>query len=319
MRILIIGYSNIVQKRVLPALIQIPLITGIDIVSQSLSSKISLPEGFDFKIFDNYQTAILESKAELVYISTVNSEHAQWVEAALKKGLHVIVDKPAFTNIEDAIRLVDLSKKSNLCLAESTVYSYHPQLQKAKDVFLSVNSQLTHLTAIFSFPPLLPENFRYKKELGGGALLDLGVYAVTPGRIFFGEEPEEIFCRIGTISPEYGVETSFSVLITYSQGRKMIGHFSFTTQYCNRLNILGPGISIDIDRIFTTPADLENEIIVKQHNKTTILKMPKHDAFLIFLQKVIDNIFAGNYGVFAQDLLIDASVLHRMRLACNKE
>lgn len=319
MRILIIGYSKIVQKRVLPALVQMPHITSIDIASQTSASKISLDEKFKGQIFDNYQTALSVSKADLVYVSIVNSAHAEWVEKALKKGFHVIVDKPAFTSMEDAIKLVELSKRSNLCLAESTVYAYHPQIQLAQDIFLRVKSRPTCLTATFSFPPLNSDNFRYKKELGGGALWDLGPYAVTPGRIFFNEEPIEIFGHVGTRNQENNVDTSFSLLAIYSAGRSMVGHFGFNTEYRNHLNILGPDVSVDIERIFTAPAEMENELWIKKHNKTTILKVPKADSFLIFLQKVIDAIQTGNHSVFAKDLLTDASVLHRMRIAVGEE
>jgi predicted dehydrogenase len=318
MRILFIGYSRIVQRRVLPAVITIPLVTSVDIASQTSASKISLPDALKGKVFDNYDTALSESKADLVYISNINSEHAKLAEKALKRGFHVIVDKPSVTNIEDAKRLVDLAEKFNLCLAEATVFVYHPQIQKIKDILLNANTAPIRLTAIFSFPPLEPENFRYKKEAGGGALLDTGPYAVSTGRLFFNEEPEEIFCKICSWREESKVETSYSILMTYPGGRSLIGHFGFDTEYQNYVNILGPDISITIERIFTTPPDMENIIHIKQHNKSTTIKVPRADSFAIFIQKIINAIQAGNHREFAETLLSDASVLHRLRLAAKR-
>jgi predicted dehydrogenase len=314
MHILFIGYSRIVQKRVLPALSKLSFITSIDIASCTSASKISLPDRFKGEIFGDYDTALSKSKADLVYISIVNSAHAEWTEKALKRGFHVIVDKPSFTCIDDAKRLVDLSQKYNLCLAEATVFAYHPQIQLVKNAFLNANSEPTRLTASFSFPPLNPDDFRYKKKLGGGALWDLGPYAVANGRLFFNEEPKEIFCRICTRSGDDDIDTSFSMLAIYSEGRSIIGHFGFNTEYRNNLNILGPSVSIDIDRIFTTPLEMENEVHVKQHNEKTTVRLPKADSFSLFLQKVIEGIQTGDYRKFVKDLLSDASVLHRLRL-----
>ena len=301
------------QKRVLPALMQISNIEEIDIASKTASFQIPLQRQTKGKLFNDYETALSESNADVVYISIVNSIHAKWTEKALARGLHVIVDKPSFTDICDVQKLVDLSKKNKLCLAESTVYSYHPQIQLIKDVFRDAESKPTRLTAIFSFPSLNANNFRNKKELGGGALWDLGPYAVTPGRIFFDEEPKKMFCRISTWNQDNGIDTSFSILATYSEGRSMVGHFGFTSEYRNYLNVLGLGVSVDIERVFSMPVEMENELRVKQQNKSTILKAPKADSFLIFLQRVIESIQSGKHDAFVEDLLKDASNLNWIR------
>jgi predicted dehydrogenase len=204
-------------------------------------------------------------------------------------------------------------------LSEATVHTYHPQIQVVKNIFLNAKSRPTRLTATFSFPPLNPNNFRYKRELGGGALWDLGPYAVTVGRLFFNEEPKETFCRICNRGGDDNIETSFSVLAIYSDGRSMIGHFGFDTEYRNCLNLLGPDVSVAIERIFTIPAEMENEVMVRQHNESAIIKVPIADSFFLFLQKTIDAIQTGNYKEFAENLLSDASVLHRLRLAAHEE
>jgi predicted dehydrogenase len=286
--------------------------TAIDIASKTATSKDIRDERMNGQVFDDYETAILKSKADLAYVSLVNSAHAYWVEKALETGRHVIVDKPAFTDIQDARRLVDLATKRNLCLAESTVYTYHPQIQLARDVFSRARSSPTRLAATFSFPPLSPNNFRYKKALGGGALWDLGPYAVTPGRIFFGQEPDQVFCRAFKDKGSE-VDTSFSVLITYPQERSMVGHFGFNTEYRNHLNILGLGASVDIERVFTIPAEMENELRVRIRNENTVQKAPKVDTFLTFLRRVADAIQTDSHHLLARDLLADASTLHKLR------
>jgi len=319
MNILIIGYSAIVKKRVLPALKKIEYIRRTDIASRSSAPDLLAEAAYNGTVFNDYADAISRSNADLVYISLVNSSHAEWAEQALRRGCHVIVDKPAFTSINDVRKLTDLARARGLCLAEATVYAWHPQIQMARDIFLQGETHPTRLTVSFSFPPLAADNFRYQKHLGGGALWDLGPYAVSPGRLFFDDEPDEVFCRVGTRNPATGVDTSFSLLATYPGGRSMVGHFDFNTEYRNCINILGPGMSVDIDRFFTPPSDMENELNVRSKNQTKSIKMPPTDSFAVFLQSVFDAIKQNRYQVFMQNLLSDATVLHRLRKAAQEE
>ena len=312
MRVLILGYSKFVQNRVLPALSKLPDIS-VDIVSVSGSGNISSQADSVDRIFYNYDTALLESKADIVYVSTVNSTHALLVEKALRKGSHVIVDKPAFINFKDAVRLTNLADKSKLCLAESNIYEYHRQIDLIKDIFKQSNSAPIKLIAAFSFPPMNPDNFRYSKKLGGGALWDLGPYAVSIGRIFFNEQPQEIIARVGSITGKDNIDISFFVLARYSGGRSMIGEFGFDTEYRNYLNVLGPETSVSLSRIFTTPADMQNELQIQQQNKNSVVRVPNSDNFLNFFEKLTDAVKTGGYGEFSRILLADAFSLKKLR------
>jgi len=319
MNILIIGYSAIAKKRILPALRKIEQISRIDIASRSSASGLLAEAACNGTVFNDYAEAISKSKADLVYISLVNSSHAEWAEQALRRGCHVIVDKPAFTSIDDARRLTDLARAKGLCLAEATVYAWHPQIQMARDLFLQAGTRPTRLTVSFSFPPLPADNFRYQKHFGGGALWDLGPYAVSPERLFFEDEPEEVFCRVCTRSAATGVDTSFSMLASYPGGRSMVGHFDFNTEYRNCINILGPGMSVDIDRVFTIPPDMENELLVRSNNCTTRVQAPRTDSFAVYLQRVCDSISESRHHSFIETLLSDATVLNRLRKAAQEE
>ncbi|MBN1978718.1 MAG: Gfo/Idh/MocA family oxidoreductase [Anaerolineae bacterium] len=312
MKLLLIGYSKIAQRRVLPALAEAG-IAHVDVASRSRAAAVTLPEGAAGRVFDDYETALAESEADLVYVSTVNSTHAEWAERALLHSYHVIVDKPAVTCLDDAHRLVELAQRQGRCLAESTVYGYHPQIAVVKQAFAEAGSHPTRLTATFSFPSLPADNFRYKAACDGGALWDLGPYAVTPGRIFFDEEPQEITCRITGKGDE--VETSFSVLMTYSDGRSMVGHFGFNTGYRNRLDILGPQASVAIDRVFTAPASLANEVHINQNNQSKIITVPPADQFALFLRAVVSAIETGPHEALAEDMVSDARVMWRLREA----
>lgn len=317
MQILILGYSQIARRRVIPALSAISDFTGIDLASERSAGKVSLPKKISGEIYDSYHQALSRSKADLVYISTVNSTHNELARAALDKGFHVIVDKPAFTGLTESEELLNLARKNNLCLAEATVYAYHPQVKKIQEFFLERNSQPKRLSATFSFPSLAADNFRYKKSLGGGILYDLGPYAVSCGRLFFKQEPEAINCFINSYGGQDNLETSFSMLAKYSNRRSMVGHFGFGTEYRNSITVLGSEGCLELERIFTIPAQMENELKVIANNERSTIKVPKADCFGLFLGKVLESINKKDYSDFYNNLISDASVLKRLRQAAN--
>lgn len=303
MRVLILGHSAIARKRLIPALEAIAEIAAVEIASHS-----------DEDVhYSDYESALAESSADLVYVSLVNSTHARWTERALESGRHVVVDKPAFLSLEEAERLTNLSRTRGLCLAEATVYTRHPQIAAARAQFTEAGGAPACIFASFSFPPLETTNFRYREEYGGGALHDLGPYAVSPGRIFWNERPEEVDCQIVSRDGVDGVETGFSVLLRYPKERSLVGHFGFTTAYRNQLSLLGVDRCVEVDRAFTTPSDFDTEIRISQQSGKSVQIVRRDDAFQLFLREVIERIETRDLDGLRRDLLDDAFVLDQMK------
>ncbi|HIG72834.1 MAG TPA: Gfo/Idh/MocA family oxidoreductase [Myxococcales bacterium] len=309
MRVLILGNSSIAQKRMIPALEMIPAIDGIEVASRSSSGT----------TYADYKTAIEASSAELVYVSLANSDHAYWARRALESGKHVIVDKPAVLNAEDAEALAELSCERGLCLAEATAYAAHPQIQKIAQLFAAAQCRPTRINAMFSFPPLPLDNFRYRRANGGGAIYDLGPYAVSPGRLFFGAEPIDVQCRVLSTGGEDGVPTAFSVMLEYPEGRSLVGNFGFDTAYCNRLSIFGSDLGIDVDRVFTTPENFANELRVSAPTGNSIEPVPAHDCFKLFVMDVMTKIESQDLDGLRADLLADARAIDSLRAAAERD
>jgi NDP-hexose-3-ketoreductase len=308
MKTLLLGYSDIARRRILPALRRVG-ITAIDIASRSAGAV--LPEHLPARLFEDYEEALRRTDAAIVYVSTVNSLHGHWARKALEAGFHVVVDKPACLGLPETFALVELANRKGACLAEAITYSHHPQIEAARRQFESAGTAPTHIVAAFSFPPLAATNFRYRADLGGGALWDLGPYAATLGRAFFHDPPIDIGAQ--TTEMRGPVETSFSMLTRYSEGRTCVGSFGFTTGYVNRLDLLGPGMTIGIDRAFSPPADRSLEIVVRHHDETTGIRIPPSDSFALFLDEVLAAISAGKAGLLASRMLDDAQALDRLR------
>ena len=299
MDILILGFSNIVKRRVLPALVDLGSVSRIDIASMHGVDRAQLPATWKGDLYDDYATALKNSNARLVYISLINSLHEQWAESALLERKHVIIDKPALLSLAATRRLLTIASKLDVCLAEATVFNCHPQF----DTILGMQndaSRFTRVITAFSFPPFAPTDFRNYPELGGGALLDLGPYAAATSRLFFSDAPSNIVCRINSRHPETNVETAFSIL-------------------ADRLMAFGPGISVTMDRAYTTPPDLENRIDIKQANKSITTTASACDTFIRFFKYAIDCIECHDWRSLADAMLQDAAFRDQLLLSVCEE
>ena len=318
MKVLLIGYSTIAKNRIISSFDRENRITQIEIASKS-QVDINIKSSKLGKIYRDYSEAISQSNADLIYISTINSNHFKLAINALNNSFHVIIDKPAFINYDDAVKIVDIAKNRKKLLAEATVYGFHPQIDLMKNMFSVYGNRPKKITATFSFPPLDKENFRYYTKYGGGALNDLGPYAVSIGRIIFDSEPYELICRISGRDGKDNVETSFSMLAVYPENRMMVGHFGFESEYKNHINILGLNFSIDNERIFTIPKDQENKIVVKFSNDKKVVKSTKADCFKLFIERVLDDIENEDYATFSKILLSDAKILKKLKSSANSK
>lgn len=312
MRVLIIGHSRIVQKRVLPALQLLPSVSAIDLATRRPADVNGLRQQSPKlrAVYPDYADAIRHSDADLVYVSTVNSDHAVWVEAALRANRHVVVDKPAFTRLTDAQRLSALAQHRQLCLAESIVFRYHPQAVAAQKSFAEANICPTKAIAVFSFPMFAADNFRLNKDLGGGALFDLGPYALGAGKYAFGAHPIDVQCRV--TAWHNGVDVAFSLMAIYPEQRVLIGHFGFNTEYCNTLELLGAGMSVRFDKAFTTLPNADTQVLVRASNRASELTPERGDNFALFFADVIAHIQAGQQAILTQNLLDDAIALAQL-------
>jgi NDP-hexose-3-ketoreductase len=304
MHLLFLGFSSIVQRRVLPAAQAVWSIGEISIASRSRPAPPAWPKSGRF--FSDYHAALRNSGADIVYVSLPNSMHDEWVMAALAAGKHVVVDKPAVMTLEGAERVIEQARGAHRLVAEATVFSYHPQFDKLK-AFVAEYGPLRLVDAHFMIPPLPIANFRNYAELGGGCLLDMGSYAASTMRIFGGKSPSQIITALGAgRHPETGVDMGFSVQARLANGAIFAGHFSLEGEYQNRMLIVGRSGSVMIERVFSPPADLKIEWRLRVRNHESVLTLEPADTFAQFLESAVRAAVAGEYDQLHRDLLSDA-------------
>ncbi len=141
---------------------------------------------------DSYQALVDRSDIDLVYNALPPSTHKQWTIAALEAGKHVLCEKPFAMNGVEAEQMVAAAQANNRCLVEAFHYRYHPLFERLVALTKTgAIGQLQQIDGEFSAPiRRTPNELRYQRELGGGALMDLGCYPLHWVRAIGGNEPE---------------------------------------------------------------------------------------------------------------------------------
>jgi predicted dehydrogenase len=302
MRVLLLGMSSIAERRVFPALAGLATVSQIDIASRQGKTPASWSK--EGKLYTDYQEAMTQSEALLVYISLPNSEHEPWIEQALSAGKHVVVDKPAVLSYASAVAWTREAKRRGLLLAEATVFSFHPHVARMREFFREYGP-ITHVNAQFIIPPLPSGNFRNFRAMGGGCLNDMGPYAAAVARLF-GAKPALLHLSSAPPSDIVDADVGFTLAAQFEGGASYVGQFSFEGEYQNRLLVVGRHGSVSAEQVFSPPPNAPILWRTRRKNVPGEEVQPAADAFASFLHSVIESVLCGEVRKFDSDMLEDA-------------
>ena len=127
MRVLIAGLGNMGRSHALSHHAH----PDTDIVGLVNRSRVEVPEALqDYPRFDDFETALAETKPDLVVVATYTDSHAGFAVAAMEAGAHVFVEKPLAGNVADAKRVVEIAKRLNRILGVGYILRHHPSWQR---------------------------------------------------------------------------------------------------------------------------------------------------------------------------------------------
>lgn len=302
MKLLILGFSSLARRRLVPAL------PGWDVtIATRRAAAVPEIEQLGARAIVGFDQA-LATAPDLVYVATDNADHEPWVMAALRAGRHVVVDKPAVLTLAAAEAAVALAHERGVCLAEATVWDRHPQVDAL--VELARRDAYLRVHAAFIVPMFGPANFRTRPERGGGALLDLGPYAASIIRRVFGEAPRALSVVRHTAA---AVDTSFTVLADFGARGVFTGQFAFGGEYVNRLSLNADGLHAEIERVFTIPPAQPGLVRVRERDVAREVATPPCDSFARFMTEVADHVAQRSFAGYAGDLLFDARLVAALR------
>ena len=154
-------------------------------------------------VHGSYDELLADPNVDAVYNPLPNALHAPWTLAALKAGKHVLCEKPFTSNAAEAVTVAEAAEQSGLVVMEAFHYRYHPLAQRLAEIIESGEiGKLKHVQAALCFPLPKFSDIRYNRELGGGAMMDAGCYALHMTRLLGGGEPEVVSAQAKLHKPD---------------------------------------------------------------------------------------------------------------------
>jgi predicted dehydrogenase len=169
-----------------------------------------------------YDDLLADDQVDAVYVSLPNGLHHEWTMRALRAGKHVLCEKPYSRWPAEVEEAFATARELGLVLSEAFMFRYHPQIVRLAELVLDqgVIGDLQLVTSSFSWPTETAGDVRLDLALGGGALLDVGVYCVSVGRLLAGE-PLSVTAQQAT--DPTGVDGAFVATMQFASS--VLSHF----------------------------------------------------------------------------------------------
>jgi predicted dehydrogenase len=170
--------------------------------------------------FGSYEAMLADPDIDAIYLPLPNSMHAEWAIKAAEAGKHILCEKPMALNRAEASAMVAAARTHDVMLLEAFPYQFQPQT----DAMLALITggaigQIRYAQSSFGFTIANPDgNIRMNPELGGGAMLDAGSYALSLVRLAMGSAPARV--RATANWAETNVDISMMATLHYPDGRR---------------------------------------------------------------------------------------------------
>lgn len=194
----ILSTAKIGVQDVIPAILRSETSVVEAIASRDLSRAQDVAARFGIpQAFGSYEELLACDDIDAVYIPLITSDHAEWTINAANAGKHVLCEKPIALKADDIHAIILAADRNKVVVAEAVMITYHPQWLKVRELISSgAIGKLTYVQGAFTYFNDDANNMRNKPELGGGALLDIGVYPVAATRFVTGKEPVRVMSEI---------------------------------------------------------------------------------------------------------------------------
>lgn len=229
---------------------------GLDVVavgSRSAESARAFAEQYGIAhAHGSYEALVADPEVDIVYVASPHSHHLAHATLALEAGKHVLIEKAVTLDADEAIALRDLAAARGLLVMEAMWTRYLPHMVRVREIVAAgtlgeVRTVIADHTQRISDDPAHRLN---ALELGGGALLDLGIYPVSFAVDILG--PIESARAVGRLA-ETGADSDVAIAAVHSGGGLSSIAMSSRAAGPNTAHVIGTDARIDIDRVWYTP------------------------------------------------------------------
>ncbi len=211
----------------------------------------------------SYEQLLADPEVDAVYNPLPNHLHTEWNLAAIRAGKHVLAEKPIAMNAPEAETVFAAADEHGVRVVEAFMYRSHPTWHGVRQLIADgAIGAVRHVQVFFGYSNTDPANIRNIVEYGGGALMDIGCYAINAAALLFGDEPEVVGATMQR-HPEFGTDIVTSAVLRFGGGS---ASFACATalEPGQWVHVLGTDGRIDLEIPFNIPTDIPTRVFVTQ-------------------------------------------------------
>ena len=258
----VLGVSGHFKTRIVLPLSQSDSTELVAVASRNMEKSEAVAKQWGIaKAYGTYEDLLSDPEIEAVYIPLPNHMHLPWIKKCVDAGKHVICEKPLTLTADETKDLMAYMEGKDEKVMEAFMYRSHPKWQMVRELMsVSGIGQVKSIHTIFSYSNSDPKNIRNIKDFGGGALMDIGCYAISSARWILDKEPERVMA-LNTFSEAFATDTLSSAILDFGQARAL---FTVSTDLypAQEVKVYGTGGTLEVVIPFNDNYDVPGEVIV---------------------------------------------------------
>ncbi len=258
----ILGAARI-NERLMPAIVEASNAELVAIASRRAGASAQTlaqyapPQQQNVRTYDDLDALLDDADIQAVYLPMANHEHAEWTLHAIENGKHVLCEKPMALVVGDIDAIQAAASKHKVKVMEGFMYRFHPQHARVQELIQSgIIGEVRSVRASYSFMMRPARLYRLQEntERGGGAMWDIGCYAIHSARMFFDQPPVAVTAISKYV--ESGADIATSGIIDFGDGK--FAHFDFSFERARRseYEIIGTKGGIKCHTVWQLPGDI---------------------------------------------------------------
>lgn len=257
----VLGTANIAKGCTIPGMKLAENCELYAIAGRSMEKAEAFQSEFGFKkAYGSYEDLLNDTEVQAVYIPLPNHLHLKWVKAALEKGKHVLCEKPLALNAKEAQEMFSAAEKNGVLLMEAYAYLHSPYIQSLKkDIADGLIGEIDYIETAF-ITQGYKEDIRLHKDMGGGAMYDLGCYCTTLILSLIDQSP--CFVKADAEFSDLGVDLMTAGIIRFDNGTRAAFNVGM---------VLGENSNSRFDRLYIhgTKGSLRSEVEYNQQGEAS--------------------------------------------------
>jgi len=274
------GLGRHARRKILPALSMCPSATLVGVTTRNNAVALREADRYHCRSWASPEAMLSDAEVDAVYVATpIGLHHAHGMEV-LKAGKHCWSEKALADTFPRVQELARESYERDLGLCEGLMYLYHPQFRFIVDAVNQPSfGRILSINCHFGVPPLEQPGFRFTRELGGGALLDVAPYPVSAARRLLGTSLGLVKSLLFQPSG-FEVDTHGLAWMSSEDGANAFLEWAYNRAYRNEISVWGEKESLHSDFIFSKPPGHQARISLRdQHGKVRHEDIEPTDSF----------------------------------------